>query len=156
MLRVALIGGTGMGDLLDGEFTEVATPLWLRFPDRTGRSVFSKPPWQGDISFRPTKSTTGPISGPCARLACRLPSLPSLWGASDRVCQWVRLWCWTIFWTSTTARPKTFFDDKVQHLTLTRANVQPPGAGRAFGSRRGFRNNAGSQGLLCMHRRPPL
>ena len=27
MLRVALIGGTGMGDLLDGEFTEVATPL---------------------------------------------------------------------------------------------------------------------------------
>ena len=65
-------------------------------------------------------------------------------GASDRVCQWVRLWCWTIFWTSR-LHGRKLFDDKSAAYRHDPA-VQPPGAGRAFGSRRGFRNNAGSRG----------
>ena len=40
MLRVALIGGTGMGDLLDGEFTEVATPFGSAFLIEQGDLYF--------------------------------------------------------------------------------------------------------------------
>jgi len=118
MLRVALIGGTGMGDLLDGEFTEVATPFGSAFLIEQGDLYFLSRHGRGHklpphkINYRANIWALREVGVQAAIATFAVGSLRQSLPVGTLVVL-------DDFLDFTTARPKTFFDDKVQHTDMT-------------------------------------